>query len=55
MEGLKKTIATLFFSGYAPVAPGTAGTAVMALGYFWFGAWLSCWSWLMVLAVVTGI
>lgn len=49
---MKKIIATLFFAGYAPIAPGTAGTAVVAVGYFWFGALLSTWSWLAVLAAV---
>jgi len=46
---LKKIIATLFFSGFVPVAPGTAGSAVAAVIYFFFCASLGVVGWLVVL------
>ena len=46
---LKKIIATLFFSGFAPLAPGTAGSAVAAVIYYFFCASLGVVGWLVVL------
>ena len=46
---LKKIIATLFFSGYTPVAPGTAGSALVAVVYFFFCSSLGVVEWLIVL------
>ena len=46
---LKKIIATLFFSGYAPIAPGTAGSALAAVFYFFFCSSLGVVEWLIVL------
>ena len=45
---------TLFFSGYSPIAPGTAGTAVVALLYVIFSGWIESFGflpWLVVLSV----
>ena len=47
--GLKKIVATLFYSGYAPVAPGTAGSAVVAVFYFFFAASLGVVGWFALL------
>lgn len=45
-----KAAATLFFSGYTPLAPGTAGSAVVAVLYFYLGSSLGVAEWLVVLA-----
>ena len=50
MDFLKKALGTVFFSGYAPLAPGTAGSAVVALLYYFFGASLEAVEWVAVLA-----
>ena len=45
---------TLFFSGYSPIAPGTAGTAVVTLLYVIFSGWIESFgfvAWLVVLSV----
>ena len=52
MVGLKRIIATLFYSGYAPIAPGTAGSAVAAVGYYLFGGFLDTVAWIIVLATL---
>ena len=47
-----RILTTLFFSGYSPIAPGTAGTAVAALFYVLFLGWVESFShvdWLLVL------
>ena len=51
MGFLKKALGTVFFSGYAPLAPGTAGSAVVALLYYFFGASLEAAAWTAVLAL----
>ena len=51
-----RILTTLFFSGYSPIAPGTAGTAVVALFYVLF---LGCiesfgpFTWLVVLTTAS--
>ena len=47
----KKFLATLGFSGYTPIAPGTAGSAVTAIIYYFFCSSLEVGAWLAVLAV----
>ena len=49
---LQKAIATGLFSGYAPVAPGTAGSAVMMVAFFFWGDLLSGWGWVAVLVAI---
>ena len=49
-----RILTTLFFSGYSPVAPGTAGTAVVLLLYFLFMGLIESFgllSWFIVLSV----
>tara|TARA_Y100000588_G_scaffold385585_1_gene479253 strand:- start:1681 stop:2169 length:489 start_codon:yes stop_codon:yes gene_type:complete len=48
---IKKLVATLGFSGYAPIAPGTAGSAVTAIIYYFFCSSLGVAAWLAVLAL----
>ncbi len=51
---LNRIIATLFFSGYAPIAPGTAGTAVAAFIYWLYSVFagpLSDMAWLVLLVI----
>ncbi|MDE2814012.1 MAG: phosphatidylglycerophosphatase A [Gemmatimonadota bacterium] len=48
-------MATLFFVGYAPWAPGTAGTAFVALLYWLFFPPLGMLEWLGVLLVASAI
>ena len=52
MDFLKKALGTVFFSGYAPLAPGTAGSAVVALLYYFFGASLEAAEWVAVLVLI---
>ncbi|MDA0991225.1 MAG: phosphatidylglycerophosphatase A [Verrucomicrobia bacterium] len=52
---IRTAIATVLFSGYAPVAPGTAGTAVIAVAYYLFGDGLGSATWAVLLAVTFGI
>ena len=52
---MNRLIATLFFVGYAPWAPGTAGTAFVALLYWLFFPPLGMLEWLGVLLVASGI
>ena len=49
MDFLKKALGTVLFSGYAPLAPGTAGSAVVAILYYFFGASLEAVGWVAVL------
>jgi phosphatidylglycerophosphatase A len=49
---LNKALGTVFFSGYAPLAPGTAGSAVVALLYYCFAAQLDTAGWVVVLGLV---
>ena len=49
---LKKIVATLFFSGYAPVAPGTAGSALTAIVYYFFCSSMGAVEWFVVLTAV---
>ena len=52
LHALTKLIATLFFTGYAPVAPATVGSALVAVGYYLFGSFLGVAGWLAVLTAV---
>ena len=52
LESLKKLIATLFFTGYAPLAPATVGSALVAVIYFFFFSSLEVVEWLIVLATI---
>jgi phosphatidylglycerophosphatase A len=54
-SGLHKFVATLFYSGFAPVAPGTAGSAVAAVLYFFGCASLGAVGWLVLLAVAFAV
>ena len=47
----RRTIGTVLFSGYAPIAPGTAGSAVAAVGYYYLCASLNSLEWVVVLGV----
>ena len=49
-DKLVKFVASGCLSGYAPIAPGTAGSALAALIY-WFGPELSGLDWFIVLPV----
>jgi phosphatidylglycerophosphatase A len=49
---LNKALGTVFFSGYAPLAPGTAGSAVVALLYYCFASQLDAAGWVAALALV---
>ena len=53
--GPKKILATLFFLGYAPIAPATAGSAVVAVVYFFLCASLSTAGWLALLAITFAV
>ncbi|MBI2503354.1 MAG: phosphatidylglycerophosphatase A [Candidatus Latescibacteria bacterium] len=55
MDLLNKALGTVFFSGYAPLAPGTAGSAVAALLYYCFAAPLEAAGWVAVLALVFAV
>ena len=46
---LQKTIATGLFSGYAPVAPGTAGSAVVMMAFFFWGDLVAGMGWIALL------
>jgi|TARA_B100001094_G_C18120093_1_gene766361 phosphatidylglycerophosphatase A len=53
-----RTVTTLFFSGYSPIAPGTAGTAVVALLYVIFSSWIESMgflAWLFVLITTSAV
>ncbi len=50
---LNRLIATLFFVGYVRWAPGTAGTAVVALWYWLFAPTLGVLEWIGVLLAVS--
>ena len=52
---LRKLVATLFFSGYAPIAPGTAGSAATAIFYYFFCSSLGVATWLIVLVTIFSI
>lgn len=52
MDFLNKALGTVFYSGYAPLAPGTAGSAVVALLYYCLAAQLEAAGWVAVLAIV---
>ena len=52
LDSLKKLIATLFFTGYAPLAPATVGSALVAVIYFFFFSSLEVVEWLIVLTTV---
>ena len=51
-HSLTKLTATLFFTGYAPVAPATVGSALVAVGYYLFGSSLGVVEWFAVLTAV---
>lgn len=55
MNFLNKALGTVFFSGYAPIAPGTAGSAVVALLYYCFAAQLDAAGWVAVLVLVFAV
>lgn len=55
MDFLNKALGTVFFSGYAPIAPGTAGSAVVALLYYCFAAQLDTAGWVAVLVLVFAV
>ena len=48
----RRSIGTVLFSGYAPIAPGTAGSAVTAVAYYYLCASLTRVEWVLVLGVV---
>lgn len=48
-------MATVLFSGYSPIAPGTAGTAVIAIAYYLWGGLLEPVAWGLLLPTVFGI
>lgn len=48
----RKLLATVGFAGYAPVAPGTAGSAVCAVLYYFFCSSLGVAGWVLVLTAV---
>ncbi len=51
-ERLIRCLATGFYSGLVPFAPGLAGS-VVGLGYWWLLKWFgSTWYWLIVVLVV---
>ena len=52
---LIKTVATLFYSGYAPLAPGTAGSAVAAVAYYYLSSSLGVLHWLALLAAAFAV
>ena len=52
LHSLKKLIATLFFTGYAPLAPATVGSALVAVIYFFFFSSLEVVEWLIVLTAI---
>ena len=52
---LARPIATVLYSGYAPIAPGTAGSAVTALAYYYLGGSLGTLSWVVLLAAVISL
>lgn len=43
------------YSGYAPIAPGTAGSAVTAVAYYYLGASLGTLAWVVLVATVTAV
>ena len=45
----------MLFSGRAPIAPGTAGSAVTAIAWYVFGSSLTPLVWVLLLAVVTAV
>lgn len=47
-------LATGFYSGYSPVAPGTAGSAV-GVAIFWFIQPLPWWAYLTITAVIFAV
>lgn len=47
-----RPVATVLYSGYAPVAPGTAGSAVAAVAYYGLGAGLGPAGWAITIAIV---
>ena len=51
-HSLTKLVATLFYTGYAPVAPATVGSALVAVGYYIFAPSLGVVEWLAVLTAV---
>ena len=52
VHSLTRLVATLFFSGYAPVAPATVGSALVAGGYYMLSPSLGVVEWLAVLTAV---
>jgi phosphatidylglycerophosphatase A len=54
LNALSKVIATALGAGYAPVAPGTFGTAV-AVPLAWALAALPLWQYALIVAAVTGL
>lgn len=52
---VKKAVATLGWAGYVPVAPGTAGTAVAAVGYYLLGQALGPVGWAVLLLAVIAV
>ena len=52
---VRTVIATVLFSGRVPIAPGTAGSAVTAVAWFFLGGDLTTLTWLALLAAVTGV
>ena len=54
-RALAHPVATVLYSGYTPIAPGTAGSAVTAVAYYYLGASLTPLGWLVLLAGVTAV
>ena len=48
-RGPVRAIATLLYTGHAPVAPGTAGSAVTAVGYYFLCSSLTAAQWILLL------
>ena len=46
---LIRAVATVFFTGHVPIAPGTAGSAVAAVGYYFLCSSLTAAQWVLLL------
>ena len=52
---VRRLVATVFYAGYSPWAPGTAGSAVCAVLYYFLCPPLGTVGWVLLLAAATGI
>jgi phosphatidylglycerophosphatase A len=50
-----KVVATFFFCGYAPLAPGTVGSAACAVLYYFLCPSLGPWAWLALLVIASAV